>query len=206
MSTNRWTTPIAIASVAVAVLTAASNYFILNMQIQDSRQTAKEQLNELRSQLKIMTADGPQITVTGDLALYHPDTRRWDTVKSNKDVSSQEVESGNLVLRLHLTNEGRFQSTISDVGIGTNENSYQPADKPNCDNASAVTTCKLPLILKAQTSILIYVDLEEPAIRKALTCNSYDKNGLQYVVSTIGSPTIVQRLPNTVYYVTDACR
>lgn len=202
---DSWTRAIAVVAVCATLLVGGANWWNANRQIDLARETAKVQIDGLQKQIGLMQEQGPVLTADADLAIFQPDAGKWEDLDPKTMVSSKTMETGNLVLRIRVTNSGRYKATITGVGVGTGTNTFQPAEGPNCSLGKDVSPCKMPISLEPQTEQWIFVDLEHDELRQALTCSEYNRKELEYVVNTIGAAAIAERLPSSVYYVNDGC-
>ena len=185
MVKDRTARRIAIAGLVITTIVGGANWF------------------EMHRQVDLIQQGGPELTATGGLSLYHPDTGVWEPLDPSQNVTTQRAATGNLVLWLALTNEGRFQATIDHIGIGTSDKAVDQAPKTNCDYGTKIDLCKLPLDIPPHANQVLYVDLSGNTLQKDLTCNQYAATQLEYVVATTGSPYLVQKLPKSVNWATD---
>ncbi len=199
-SVARWT---AVASLVVAIVGGLGNFFWAKVQ---ADQTARS-LAIAEQELESVKDQGPKLKVQkAELYVYKPESKAWLRLDQQKNVTAADDEAGNIVLVLTVVNEGRFQATISKLGMGTDENTYVPASLVNCEDTAgseSVGECKMPTVLAPQTEKKFYIDLDRPDMRKALTCNKYIESGLEHVISPIGAPHLVGRMPKSIYYATD---
>lgn len=180
---------VSVASVVVSIAIGVGNYL-----------TAAHQLDVAKQQLQ---ASGPDLKAKATLWIYDSGHAKWTEIDVNRNVTRADDEAGNVVLRVEVTNEGRFQATVSQLGLGLSETTWE-TPKINCVNdEESIAECKMPRIIAPQGQALFYVDLDSPSTKVALTCNKYVQNGIEYIVQSIGSPLIVQRLPKSIYYASD---
>lgn len=188
-----------IASVVVAVLSLVCS---VGFGLHTAR-TTETQLALMREQIREQAQAGPVLEASAEPWLYVPKSREWTQLDPTENVRRSDDDRGHIVLIVTVTNNGRFQGTVTDVGIGTSATTYVPASKPNCPIDTGVSECKLPLILGPQSEQKFYIDLDSPEMVQKLTCSEYNRERLEYIVATRGSDMIVGRLQKSIYYTTD---
>lgn len=195
---------VAILALVTSIVFGVINYLVARSQIEIAREQLQANIDAASAQAKQLEQSGPLLSATARLWVHTP-SGEWRPIPADENATGDEDKLGNIVLEIEATNEGRFQATVKQVGLGTSKESYRPADVTNCyDKESGwIGVCKMPLRIAPQESAKFYVDLDSSEIREALTCNEYVRSGLEYVLATTGSPYIVERLPKSIYYAWD---